>query len=286
MFLNSFGVSHGRQISEFPKYKDWKSTLKRYLNCGPREKKRIEVYLRKKREREKAFLKTNRLYKNSDSWIENANREQSNNPFHAVISSKNEFFCYDNFIPENEFSDIHELMESSVDVPICRTVSELTNHVEPLLDQSRSIIFVDPYFHGTKSKFLEPLGEFLNIIGNNPHGLKRGCIQYHHNDGGSIGYPNDVYDEEQIKVDWAEKINMLIPSGVEIQFHMWPFRVMHNRYILTDVYGVQYGQGLSKDNSGYSDEDEILGLGMVPWNARFDKYLNHAAEPYMICGNP
>ena len=50
MYMSSFGVTHGRQISGFPKYKNWKSTLKQNLDCGPRTKKRINAYLRKKKE--------------------------------------------------------------------------------------------------------------------------------------------------------------------------------------------------------------------------------------------
>ncbi len=281
-FLGPFGVDRGRQISGFPNYKDWKSTLKQNLSCGPKEKKSILAYLRKKRERENAFLKIKRVYKNRESWIENAEREQSTNPFQAVISLENKTYTQDNFISDIDFSDLHDLMEANVNVTICRNVQQLTHHLKPLLDQSRTIIFVDPYFNGTKKKFLNPLEEFLTIIGNNPHGLKRISIQYHHNDGGAISNPSDTHVLEKIKSDWGKRILSILPESVEIQFNMWPFRNLHNRYILTDVYGVSYGRGLSEDNSGFADEDEILGLGLKPCSDRYDKFLNTAPEPYMV----
>jgi len=282
MYMSSFGVTHGRQISGFPKYKNWKSTLKQNLDCGPRTKQKINVYLRKKKERENAFLKSDRLYINSEPWVENAEREQSTKPFQAVISLENKTYTQDNFISDKDFSDLHDLMEANVNVTICRNVQQLTHHLKPLLDQSRTIIFVDPYFNGTKKRFLNPLEEFLTIIGNNPHGLKRISIQYHHNDGGAISNPSDTHVLEKIKSDWKERILSILPESVEIQFHMWPFRNLHNRYILTDVYGVSYGRGLSEDNSGFADEDEILGLGLKAWRKRYDEFLNTAPGAYMV----
>ena len=255
----------------------------RNLNVRPKEKLLIVEYLTRKRNNEKTFINKSRLYINSKEWIENAYKEQNNEPFQAVISTNNNIYTHDNFIGEDEFSDLHELMDANVNVPICRNVQELTHHVTPLLDQSRTIIFVDPYFYGTKKNLLEPLEEFLKIIANNPFRLKRISIQYHHNDGGTISNPQNTYDLEKIKSDWGERILSILPEDTNIQFHMWPFRNLHNRYILTDVYGVLYGRGLSKNNSsGFGDEDEILGLGLKTWRDRYDKFFNTAPESYMV----
>jgi len=280
-FLGPFGVENGRQVSSFPKYKKWKDLLIRNLDAKPKEKLMIVEYLTNKRNSEKSFVTKSRTYINSKEWLKNADIEQSSNPFQAVISTENNTYNHNNFISDNDFSDIHALMEANVNAPICRNVRELTRHIIPLLDQSRTIIFVDPYFYGTKNKFLDPLTQFLKIIANNPQGLKRVSIQYHHNDGGTIANPTDIHNIDDIVKRWGEKIQSILPENVAIQFHMWPFKDLHNRYILTDVYGVSYGRGLSKDNSGFADKDEILGLGLEVWRERFGNFLNNVAEPYM-----
>lgn len=280
-FIEPFGITTGRQISGYPKFKDWKSLLLNNLEVLPKEKLKIVEYLKIKRGDNNSFIKKSRLYNKTKNWITNVEEEQNNLPFHAVISSKNSTYTHENFIVDDEFSDLHDLMETSVDVPICRSVLELTNHITPLLDQSRTIIFVDPYFVGTKKKYLNPLKDFLVKIVSNPLGLSRVSIQYHHNDGGTISNPTDTYNVDEIINEWRVKILPIIPSDFTIQFHMWPFKDLHNRYILTDVYGVSYGRGLSEDNTGFADEDEILGLGLEVWRARYEKYLNNAPEHYL-----
>ena len=279
--LSPFGVENGRQISSFPKYKKWKDLLIRNLDAKQREKLKIVEYLTIKRNHEKSFIIKSRSYINSKEWIENAEREQSTKPFQAVISSESAIYTHDNFIIDHEFSDLHELMDTNVNTPICRNINDLTRHVTSLLDQSRTIIFVDPYFYGTKKKFLNPLEEFLKIIAVNPLSLGRVSIQYHHNDGGRIGDPTSTHNVDEISNKWGRAISSILPENISIQFHMWPFTGMHNRYILTDVYGVSYGRGLSVDNSGFADEDEILGLGLKVWRERYDNFLNKALEPYM-----
>lgn len=281
-FMGLFGVEYGRQVSGFPKYKNWKNMLLQNLNVLPKEKARIIEYINIKKNRNKAFLKKSRLYKRDEQWPENAIRENSKSPFQAIIIGDKSYHC-ENVVYDDECSEFHPLLAASVSVPICRNVTELTMHVTPLLDQSKRILFVDPYFYGTNSKFLRPLRQFARIISKNPLSLNRISIEYHHNNGGSVGFPTKQHKLAVINVNWKNKIESNLPSAIEVKFYMWDFRDLHNRYILTDIYGVQYGRGLSEDTSGFADEDEILGLDIETYKLRWKKYTNNAPIPYMVC---
>ena len=46
-------------------------------------------------------------------------------------------------------------MSASVGRPICRKVEDLTTHLIPLIDQSKEIIFVDPYFRADSIELFE-----------------------------------------------------------------------------------------------------------------------------------
>ena len=127
--------------------------------------------------------------------------------------------------------------------------------------------------------------QFLEIIDMSRKSNDSIDIQYHHNNGRTINN-NNPYDVDRMKIKWSEKINPLIPKNLKVKFFMRQYEEkLHNRYILTDIYGVAYGKGFAVEGDGFNEKDEILGLGMNIWKESFDDFYIDAPEPYMICEN-
>ena len=166
--------------------------------------------------------------------------------------------------------------------PFAEDVDELTSHLTPLLDQSKQIVFVDPYFRADKKAYLKPLEQFLKIIQSNPNKIKRTIIAYHHNDGDGKG---EYFTADEIKEIYQLKLKTIVPNGVKLSLFKWPHAEMHNRYVLTDIMGVSYGNGLSESSNSLRDEDEINPLDKETYKERYEKYNNEVRKPYLIINN-
>ena len=59
-------------------------------------------------------------------------------------------------------------MSASVIVLFVEKVEDLTTHLIISIDQSKEIIFVDPYFRADNSNYLKPIEKFMKIISRNP----------------------------------------------------------------------------------------------------------------------
>ena len=169
-------------------------------------------------------------------------------------------------------------MKASVGRPICRKVEDLTSHLVPLIDQSKEILFVDPYFRGDNSNYLKPIKKFLEIIHRNPKNIKRTKISFHHNNG-SI---DSRFSPVDIIYKWKEKLIPIVPPDIKLELFIWENRKMHNRYVMTEIMGVQYGHGLGEGGDSLNNEDEITPLDKETYRERREKFNDPSLTPYLV----
>ena len=281
LFLMPFDIYQGRQLSEFPDLRLWKDLIIKGLDkdrVGPKQRKKIVEYIKSKKNSH-TFIKRSSLYKKQQEWLDNCKRENEIKPFNAVVYKGKESEI-DNFLSDTDFTPEHPLMSASVGRPICRKVEDLTTHLIPLIDQSKEIIFVDPYFRADKSNYLKPIEKFMKIISRNPKNIKRNKIAFHHNDGGmdikSRFSPNDIMQK------WKEKLTPIVPQDIKLELFIWERKKMHNRYVFTEIMGVQYGHGLGEGTDSLNNEDEITPLDHETYRARREKFNDPLLTPYLI----
>ena len=75
----------------------------------------------------------------------------------------------------------------------------------------------------------------------------------------------------------------IIPQGLKVIFRQWQEKPggekLHNRYILTDIGGVDFGTGLDEGDAGQTDDIKLLGKER--FKIRWQQYAgdNPAFEP-------
>ena len=66
--------------------------------------------------------------------------------------------------------------------------------------------------------------------------------------------PNDIMQK------WKEELTPIVPQDIKLELFIWE-RKMHNRYVFTEIMGVQYG--IWEGTDSLNNEDEI-----TPWTTK------------------
>ena len=170
-------------------------------------------------------------------------------------------------IRENEVLDLTpppdwEARESE---SIQRKAQNMADCVAPMLRCATRILFVDPYFRASRPDFRKPLKKFLQVVA--PRALEI-TAELH-----TSAYKNaptwDFFQKE-----CKDKLPYILPDGVHITVYRWRNRVegetLHNRYILTDVGGVSFNNGLDEGDPGTTDD--VSRLSAATYAKRWGNY--------------
>ena len=276
-FAREFGVGTPRIISRFPR--SWKRRVweefRRSGNCNDLNNRRMTEVLKSISEK-----MINRTYLNWDdnkNWLECAESEHRVSPFRAIISDDNPRM-YKHVIR----SDSIDLNTPRWHLPTQRIVSrnaqDLQKVISPMLQIASKILFIDPYFH-TVPRFLQPLEYYLKAI------VKRGVV-----DHGSGTYGMRFPEVEIHRVDksrrlCSSKLANILPHQLNVVIRTLRNQSggqdLHDRYILTDVGGLQLPRGLDEGTSRTGEDlVDVLLLGEDIYRQRWDQYAYgaHAFE--------
>jgi hypothetical protein len=244
-FLDAFGPWKGRFLAEYPRH--WRRMVYEALRCPDHEKKKIEARL--------AALDARVLSPRRDGpydlgkpWLENALIEHAREAFHAIIAAHS---SGESFVLEGDSVD-----ESN---PLWRTEPGRILPREPLvfakvlsllLRASSRIAIIDPYFRADQFEKAEPLVAFLRLVRGRPI-----RIELHTSDA-KLSYT------EAVRIA-RRALPKLLPPAMAVTLRCWKERTggarFHNRYILTDVGGVQFGDSIEHGEAGEEDRLSIVG---------------------------
>jgi hypothetical protein len=218
-------------------------------HCQDVEKKKITEALVRGR---------NRLYPRHHEWddllpwLENAVQEHTRQPFHAIIATNNP-----NNLPYILGEDIDitnppPLWTILRSIPVQRKAAAMADAARKLLRLSRTVLFIDRNFKPKDKGFRLALEAFLDALLDRNNKWLASRIEYH--TGDSI-----------LGTDFPGFCNAwlcdVIPCGMKVRFCRWTHAQLHNRYILTDVGGLKFGQGLDEAGDTEQQEDQVTLLG-------------------------
>lgn len=266
-FFKEFGSDTGRLVSRYPKR--WvKLVWEAFENefgktASPLEKKRVQKLV-------KQFntLRVSRpgcFWDDSGNWLANAENEHTRKPFHTIIARNNPR-THPHVIHEadilNETATTWKIERQKI---VQRTAEAMAECVAPMLRCATKILFVDPHFRATEERFRKPLAAFLRIIETRASEL---TIELHTADR------DDAPSWEEFQKECRAKLPPILPAGATLTVHRWKNREdgdkMHNRYILTDLGGVEFGHGLDEGDPGTTDDVSRFEAG--PYNRRWNDY--------------
>ncbi|TYO99683.1 hypothetical protein EDC39_102208 [Geothermobacter ehrlichii] len=273
--IENFGVPQGRLIAEFPK--KWLRMV--YESCGSfsfQQKQKLQIELT--RIKKYGLCKTSRPYDGELEWLENAFRQQAENPFHAIIASE--------AVPENhvlaaeEVSAVDPLWNVQRTKVVPRRADDMALAVSKFLSIAKHIIFVDPHFGPENSRYRRAFRAFLQVATQNRNaGMP--LVEVH---------TSAKSTKEFFRQECQNKLTRLIPAGLTVRFVRWAARdggqPLHNRYILTDVGGVSFQHGLDEGRDG--ETDDVALLDQQNYQQRWSEYAGEnpafdlAEEPFVL----
>ena len=238
----SFGKDKGRLISEIPR-KKWKRLVLKAINNsgnGPVMKQNM------KRAADRLIKKA--LYRrqttpaiNTTEWLAIALAAHEERPFRAILVNKYNGDC-DEVISNDVNLGKNPLWRIPGDESVDRDSATMLSVIQSVLDCAGEVVLVDRNFRPEQQRFQNVLVRIMETLATRPHGPRIGKIIYHVGD--------DVTDSH-LETQCRTFIQNRMPTGMSLEVVVHPRDDLHDRFVLTDIGGVSFGQGL----------DESLGSG-------------------------
>lgn len=247
-----FSVSQGRLISRYPKR--WKKMVYEALDaCTELEKLRIVEKLKSIDDR---MISRFHEWADNGDWLTNAESENANRPFHAIVAHDNPRVGL-NVLIADDLDDETPLWKVESELKIKRQAEALGEAVAVLISLGRKLVFIDPHFSPYKSKARNTLKVFLAKAAARTSGMPIGEIEFH------TQYKPEIANFSE---ECLAQLPKRIPTGLRIKVIRWKEREggegLHNRYILTERGGVRLAWGLDEGNPSHTDDISLLQPGM------------------------
>lgn len=268
-FIEKFGLGQPRIVSRYPRR--WTQLVWRaFQSDDDLERTRMVALLQRLGE-----CMVHRLGYEWDAgrtWIENARAEHRRIPFQAILARQN---------PGNEpgilvaatLGEATLLWAVPRGVRISRRAVDMGTAVAAMLRIAEVVVLVDPYFGPDSLRHRQALEAFLRAtIDSRPvDGPRRVEIQ-------------TSADEDRtgtrvfFEAECQRRLPRCIPAGVRLKIIRLEERPLgedlHNRYILTNLGGVQFGAGLDAGDEGATDDLHLLDRAQ--YDQRWQQYASDA----------
>ena len=271
---NGLGYSEGRVLSRFPgswEKKVIKSQAYKDLPDGLR-KKLIEDSLANEAKVKRKSIASGRDYdSNTPSWLEEAENAHASAPFCGILAEGNPRE-HASVVTYDELGDTEDCWTVPRPWQVMRYRRAMAAAAAPLLRASRDILFIEPYFKFSP-RFTKPMQAFLAELVPFERVINRLEIHLKHWDDES----NEATFQSDFEQAVADKLRYCCPRGGEkllkkLEFFIWESsdsNRMHPRYILTEVAGLGFENGLdeSDDGGGLTDVSIVAGDSLqTRWN--------------------
>jgi len=241
-FLQSFGREEGRLLSDIPR-KKWMNMTRKEINAsdnGQVMKKRLKAGI--ERLGRKALYRRNTVPEvESKLWIDHALEAHSDRPLQAILTDNHDGNNECIIINDRDFTDDIR-WKIPLDATVERVAIKMVQTIQPMIDCAREIILIDRNFKPQDYRWRPFIIELTSFLSQRPFSPSIGKIDFH------VG---DYLESNYLKTRCINYIARWIPANMRVDFFVWPRDELHDRYVLTDVGGVDFGIGLDiYDGSG------------------------------------
>ena len=219
-----------------------------------------------------AIIRSASAWKDAATWLENAECENGFHSFHRILALDNPR-KHSNVVCRKDISS-KTVNPAPPSVTVNRIATSMAAGIEPLLLYAKNIRFIDPHFCALHKRFRDPLCEFLRIIRDSKREV---TLELHTSDKNKSSSDEGKSIWEVFRDNCEKELPPIIPKGFTLTIYLWKKREkgqgFHNRYILTDIGGVQLGTGLDQEiTGGTQDEDIISRLSSLDFHRWLNKY--------------
>ena len=205
----------------------------------------------------------------SKNWIQNILQENKRKAFDAILVNKNPT-GNNKLLTETQFlkSNLNNI-NAKFEQTISRDFNSILSCVEPFLKYPTRVKFVDPYLRVSDTRYSNLIKRYLEIIAQN---YENSTVEIYT----AFKESNGILET---KVRKAEKnklkqFSKLIPQGVIKLFYLKNERpnIFHNRFILTNIGGIQFGYGLDCPLKMTKADDQVVRLQADTYLKLNDRY--------------
>ena len=261
LLRQSCGVEHGRLIARYPK--KWKRKVYDACRvCGDVERKRIEAWLGGSLT---WLFPSRREYDAERGWLENAESEQTgDDPFRAIVADANPR-DRDDVLLADEIGEPNGRWYVPSECIAPRTVDGLVSCAFKLLQISRRVRIVDPYFDPQQARFRKV---FWAFVVEACKGIRLSeDVQVH-------ACADTRISGEEWQRRCEEYLPGGVPAGITVRLIRWGHLPggdrLHARYVLTELGGIRfdYGTDTYKDSQEETTDVSLVDPGVRDsrWN--------------------
>lgn len=264
-FVEMFGFGRGRVVSRYPK--KWRTLVWEAFgaNDSEIERKRIETLLTQLLAPE--VRRQDHVWTAEQDWLANAETEHARRPFHAILARANPRARAEVLLADDVLAGTPPAWNAPQSLVVPRTAAAMAQCVTPMLHSATRVLFIDPHFRASRLRCRNPLAAWLQVI-------PQGATVELHTGNATDNAPNWTY----FKGECENSLPAILVPGTQITVRRWKNRpggeMLHNRYILTDVGGVQFGVGLDEGDPGMTDDVMLLEANV--FNRRFQDFAGPA----------
>lgn len=256
-FLRDSFNDTGRVLSQYPR--KWRQKVMQMLGvASDKDRMKLEALLTKWL-LPHSVTRVNSVFNGGD-WLEEAEGEDARLPFHGIVSEANPR-GHERVIPfDGIASGDHQLWACSRSCRTTRTAQDIVATVAPMVMRSKRVVLIDPYFL-MEPRFYNVLTGVVDVLTSEAcvHAVKE--LQVCTALKGRRSRCPDAVERGNLasnfKKECVAQIPGLIPTGFKINFTVYFEKEngvdAHDRHILTNIAGVDFGQGLDQRQN---EEDE------------------------------
>lgn len=282
-YRSQFSMDSGRVVSRWPA--QWRNDV---LNAfseseysgSTRRRKQLSLFLRKLKGRTIGRPGGEPNPDKTAGWLAGALREHERCPFDAILAGSNPGRHSDVLLHGD--IDEHPLWQVPRGLLVDRRAEAMGDAIASTLRLSRRVILVDPYFRPRRRENQEVLGSFCERMFRNRPGPppERLTILTEF----SCKRGRDSYFDDACRSELPGRA----PEGLRVVVKRLQRREgrdqMHNRYVLTDLCGIQFGTGLDTGSAGATDD--VTLLSEQQYRYRWRQYAQEPPADFKVVGRP
>jgi len=240
-----FGAGQGRLISKYPVL--WKSKVDELARTLSKPVRALSISAKIRRDEHK-FLDTGRTYSGND-WLKNALSQMAAQPFHAILASAEAILALENpagsqgVLVAGDFAKDEPPYKVVTEDFIPRKAAELAGCASLLLEHCEEIQLVDLHFDPCEPRFSNTFGAMLKLC--NTTSIK--VLEIHRE-------KPDPFKPDVQERNYSWRLAKLVPAGLTARVHFWSQSPgglrMHPRFLLTELGGIHFENGLDEGEPG------------------------------------
>ncbi|NEV60377.1 hypothetical protein [Thiorhodococcus minor] len=262
-----FGLGTPRIMAQLPKKKNWRRLVFQAMNSntGDVERTRVEALIGHLTS--SSSCRETAVYDGALPWIDNALSEHARQPFRAILAAEDRA-GFPAIIVAEPLERVYESESWQVKRSICvpRNADSMAAAVEVMLACCRVAIFVDSHFGPENPRHRRPMEKFFAAMRSRDDRLMH-RLEICTGSSATLDF---------LEQEFRDRLARHLSPGTKLILKKLTQQdtgeKIHNRYIITELGGVQFGTGMDDGKKGENDDVNLMDIDQ--YLQRWDQYCD------------